>query len=57
MLKKMVMPVESIAVEGESEDTDDTDIVPDISSIGDIDESTNILGPSVPSPPHNRSYG
>ena len=57
MIKKMVMPGESIAEEGESGDTDDTDSVesyPGFVSIGDIDESP---GPSVPSPLHTRSYG
>ena len=68
MLRKMVIPGERIAEE-ESEDTDDTDSVesyPDIASIGDIDESSDILsdmlspdppGPSIPSPVHTRSYG
>ena len=42
MIRKMVIPGERIAEEGESDDTDDTDSVksyPDIVSIGDIDRS------------------
>ena len=73
MLRKMVIPGERIA-EVESEDTDDTDSVepyPDIASIGDIVESSDISspgilssdsgisssGPSIPSSLHIRSYG
>ena len=59
MLKTMVMPGESIAEE-ESEDTDDTDSVesyPDTASTGDLGESSDIPGPSVPSPLHTRCYG
>ena len=68
----MVMPGERIA-EVESEETDDTDIVepyPDIASIGDIGESSDISspgllssdsgisssGPNMPSSLHTRSY-
>ena len=36
MLKKMVIPGERIRKKGESEDTDDTDIVSNTASIGDI---------------------
>ena len=72
MLKKMVISGERIA-EVESEDTDDTDSVeyyPDIASVGDIGESSDILsdisspdsgislhGPSIPSPANTRSSG
>ena len=63
MLRKMVIPAERIAEEGESEVTDDADSVesyPDIASIGDIDESSDISSsgtPDIPpSPAHTRSY-
>ena len=66
MRKKMPTPGERIA-EHESEETDDTysvELYPDIASIGDIGESSDISpgilspdsGPSLPSPLH-RSYG
>ena len=70
MFRKMVIPAERIAEEGESEDTDDTDSVesyPNIASIGDIVESSDISspgilspdtpGPNIPSPAHAPSYG
>ena len=38
IFRKMVIPGERIAEGGESEDTDDTDSVPDTASIGDIGE-------------------
>ena len=65
MIKKIVMPGESIAEEEESEDTDDKNSVesyPDTASIGDIGESSDMLSPdtpdpSIPSPAHTRSYG
>ena len=64
MFRKMVIPGERIAEEGESEDTDDTDSVesyPDIASIGDIGESSDVSSPVTPgippSPLHTRSYG
>ena len=44
MMRKMVIPGERIAEEGEYEDTDDTDSVesyPDIASIGDIDRTAH----------------
>ena len=50
MFRKMVIPGERIAEEGESEDTDDTDSVesyPDIASIGDIGESSDISSYSI----------
>ena len=65
MLKKMAIPGERIAKE-ESEDTDDTDSVPDTVAIGDIDILTppdsDILSPDtprprIPSPAHTRSSG
>ena len=57
MFRKMVIPGERIAEEGESEDTDNTDIVPDTASIGDIGESSDISSPGILSPVHTRSYG
>ena len=62
MLKKMVIPGESIAEE-ESEDIDDSvESYPATASIEDIGESSDMLspdtpGPSIPSPTHTRSYG
>ena len=73
MLKKMVIPGDRIA-EVESEDTDDRDSVepyPDIATIGDIGESSDITSPgilssdsgipssgsSIPSSLHTHSYG
>ena len=73
MRKKMIIPGERIA-DVEFEDTDDTDSVesyPDISSIGDICESSDISSPGilssdpgisssghrVPSFLHTRCYG
>ena len=59
----MVIPGERIAEEGVSEDTADTDSVesyPDIASIGDIGESSDISSPDttgIPPPLHTRSYG
>ena len=49
MLQKMVIPGERIVIE-ESEDTDDTDCVesyPDIASIDDIGESSDISSPGT----------
>ena len=64
MFRKMVIPGERIAEEGESEDTDDTDSVesyPGIAPIGDIGESFDISSPGIhgipPPPLHTRSYG
>ena len=59
MFRKMVIPEERIA-ERESEDTDDTDSVPDTALIGDIGESSSsdMLSPDIPSSPaHTRSHG
>ena len=53
MSRKMVIPGESIAEEGESEDTDGSDSVesyPDIATIGDIGESSDISSPGILSP-------
>ena len=64
MFRKMVIPGERKAEEGESEDTDDADSVesqPGIASIGDIGESSDISSPGTlgtpPLPLHTRSHG
>ena len=73
MIRKMVIPGERIAVEGESEETYDTDSVesyPGIAFTGDIGESSDISSPGMlssdsgisspgitSSPVHTCSYG
>ena len=47
MFWKMVLPGERIAEEGESEDTDDIDSVPDTAPIRDIGESSDISSSGI----------